>query len=536
MKALTAFEMREVDRLTTERFGISGPQLMEAAGRHVADAVLRRFPPQHDPRVVILCGKGNNGGDGFAAASHLRDSRVQPAVFLFGDPQDLRGDSRLYHDRYLQAGGEIAAIRNEGAWQSAWPAIAAADVIVDGLLGTGLRGAATGLAARAMEEINRLSRNTQSARPALILAIDTPSGLPSDGEAAAGPILHAHETVTFTAPKIGQLASVNAASVGRLTVANIGSPRSLIEEIGGAPIRWAEPLEFACFPLLRWPDSNKGLFGHVLVIAGSVGKAGAAIMASLAALRAGAGLVTVAVPEPALGVVAAAHAEYMTEPLRATSDGTIAAVNFQSGLFAAAAKGKTVLAAGPGLGQNSETQSFIRAVVRESEVPIVLDADGLNAFAGRAVELRERKSPFLAVTPHPGEMARLMGCTVKDVQRDRIKAAAESARRWNAHVVLKGFHTIIASPDGALFVSTAGNPGMAKGGSGDVLTGILAGVTGQFGTQDWARVLALGVDLHGRAADLAIQGTDPSGLLAGEIADAVPRARHGLVEELRANV
>lgn len=536
MKALTASEMREVDRLTTERCGISGPQLMEAAGKHVAEAVLRHFPPEHDPRVVILCGKGNNGGDGFAAASHLRNSRVQPAVFLFGDARGLRGDARFYYDRYLQVGGEVSAIQEEAAWQSAWASIASADVIVDGLLGTGLRGAATGLVARAIEDINLLSRNTQSVRPALVLAIDTPSGLPSDGEPAAGPILHAHETVTFTAPKIGQLVSMNAASVGRLSVVNIGSPRALIEEIGRGAIRWAEALEFSSFPLLRWPDSNKGLFGHVLVVAGSVGKTGAAVMASLAALRAGAGLVTAAVPEPALPIVAAAHPEYMTEPLLPTSDGTIAAVNLDSGLFAAAARGKTVLAVGPGLGQNPETQSLIRAVVRESEVPIILDADGLNAFAGRSSELRDRKTAFLALTPHPGEMARLLGCSVKEVQRDRVKAATDSAKRWNAHVVLKGFHTIIASPEGGLFVSTPGNPGMAKGGSGDVLTGILAGVTSQFGTEDWRRVLAFGVELHGRAADLAIEGTDPSGLLATEIADAVPLARHGLVQELRAHV
>jgi NAD(P)H-hydrate epimerase len=345
--------------------------------------------------------------------------------------------------------------------------------------------------------------------------------------------LHAHETITFTAPKVGQLVSVNAASVGRLTVVDIGSPRSLVEQIGRCPIRWAEAQEFASFPLLRLPDSNKGLFGHILVVAGSVGKTGAAVMASFAALRTGAGLVTAATPEPVLPVVAAAHPEYMTEPLISTSEGTIALASLDSGLFAAAAKGKTVFAIGPGLGQYPETQSFIRAVVREAEVPMVLDADGLNAFAGRAAELRERKSAFLAITPHPGEMARLMGCSVPDVQRDRVESAAEAAKRWNAHVILKGFHTIIASPDGAIFVSTPGNPGMAKGGSGDVLTGVLAGVTGQFGTQDWARVLTLGVELHGRAADLAIEGTDPSGMLADEIADFVPLARHVLVQELR---
>jgi NAD(P)H-hydrate epimerase len=276
------------------------------------------------------------------------------------------------------------------------------------------------------------------------------------------------------------------------------------------------------------------LYGHALVVAGSLGKSGAAVMAGYAALRAGAGLVTVASPDVVLPIVASAHPELMTEPLAATADGTAAIQNLVQQRFERIAEGKTVLALGPGLGLQSETQDFIRKIALQTELPLVLDADGLNAFAGNADSLRDRRTRFLAITPHPGEMARLMMCSTKDVQEDRVKTAQEGARRWNAYVILKGSHTIIASPDGRIFVNTSGNPGLAKGGSGDVLTGVLAALTAQFKTDDWTRVLALGVYLHGKAAELATRSSDESGVLATEVAAAVPQARHQLLQELQA--
>jgi ADP-dependent NAD(P)H-hydrate dehydratase / NAD(P)H-hydrate epimerase len=227
------------------------------------------------------------------------------------------------------------------------------------------------------------------------------------------------------------------------------------------------------------------------------------------------------------------HAEYMTEALEATVAGTASLLNVESGRFSKIEAGKTVLALGPGLGQHPETRDFIRAIVRETELPIVLDADGLNAFAGDGRSLIERKSGFLAITPHPGEMARLLGASTKDVEADRVKTATSAARNWNAHVVLKGFHTVVASPDGQIFVNTSGNAGLAKGGSGDVLTGVLGAFTAQFKTEDWVRVLALGVFLQGLAAELATTGTDKSGLLAGEVANSVAGARHKVLLELQ---
>jgi NAD(P)H-hydrate epimerase len=536
MKALTAAEMREVDRLTTERFGISGTQLMENAGKSVTEFVLHQISLRFQSpvrSVVVLCGKGNNGGDGFVAARHLRQEIRHTSVWLFGTPSELKGDAALNFQRWRENGGETFFVENEAALQSAWRRIAAADVILDALLGTGLRGGATGYMARTIDNLNTFSQNATSATPALIVAVDIPSGMASDGEPAQGPVLWAHHTVTFTAPKIGQLVSNDASRCGGLNARAIGTPPALIDELGKGNLRCAGPDEFAKLPLIRPADSNKGLYGHILVIAGSAGKSGAAVLAGTGALKAGAGLVTVATPDTVQSVVASNQPEYMTEPLPTHADGSIAIENLDDAAFAKIVKGKTVLAVGPGLGQESGTQKFIRALVRETALPTILDADGLNAFASNGGELRDRKSQFLAITPHPGEMARLLGVTTNEVQKDRVYVAEESAKRWNAYVLLKGFHTILTSPDGQVFINTTGNPGLAKGGSGDVLSGILAALTGQFGTQDWLRVLALGAWLHGRAADTLIEDADPSGILASDVARALPYARFELLEEIR---
>jgi ADP-dependent NAD(P)H-hydrate dehydratase / NAD(P)H-hydrate epimerase len=536
MKALTAAEMREVDRLTTERHGISGTQLMENAGTAVAQAVRheisRRF--QSPARqIIVLCGKGNNGGDGLVAARHLRQEIRHTVVVLFGSPSELRGDPALNFQRWREAGGESLFVQNDAEWASAFSRIAAADVILDALLGTGLRGPATGLMAKAITEINSHSRNARVPVPALIVAVDIPSGLPSDGQRAEGPVVRAHTTVTFTAPKIGQLLSPDADRCGNFIVRAIGSPSELVEKAGQGTIRWSGPDEFADLPLIRPADSHKGLYGHVLVVAGSAGKSGAAVLAGVGALRAGAGLVTIATPDSVQTIVASHHSEYMTEALPTAADGSIAVENVSDAAFAKIMEGKTVLAVGPGLGQSSGTQKFVRTLIQSTALPTILDADGLNAFAGDGDALSKRNSQFLAITPHPGEMARLLGFSNAEVQKDRVRIATEAAVRWNAHVLLKGFRTILAAPDGRIFVNTTGNPGLAKGGSGDVLTGILGALTGQFGTQDWLRALALGPWLHGRAADTLIEDADPSGIMASDVARALPYARCELLEEIR---
>ena len=535
MKVLTAAEMREVDRLTTVRFGVPGDQLMEAAGKSVAEVFLEQYgyksakPPG---RVCVLCGKGNNGGDGFVVARHLKEEAEQVEVYLFAAAKELKGDAARNYTRWKKEGGKVHSTETLKQWEKVRSEALGAEVIVDALLGTGIRGAATGMLGQVIDELNGVSRKATAVLPSWIVAVDTPSGLPSDGEAAAGPVVRAHLTVTFTAPKLGQLISDDAACCGQLYVRGIGSPAQLVEEVGKGALRWAGPEEFADWPLVRAADAHKGSYGHVLLIAGSVGKTGAAVMAGVSALRGGAGLVTVATPEPALAVVAASHPEYMTEWLPATTNGTIAAKSLRSKRVEEILRGMTVLALGPGVGAHEETTEFIRGMVAQTDLPIVLDADGLNAFAGQADLLREKQTRYLAVTPHPGEMARLLGTTSVEVQRGRLRTAVDAAKRWDAYVILKGFHTVLASPTGQVFVNTTGNAALAKGGSGDVLTGLLAALVGQFGTEDFLRVLALGVYLHGRAAELLSEPADASGILASEVAQTIPHARRKLLEEL----
>jgi NAD(P)H-hydrate epimerase len=537
MKALTAAEMRDVDRFTTERFGIPGHQLMESAGKSVADVFLEKYSEQSirpPGAVCVLCGKGNNGGDGFVVARHLKGRAIRVSVYLFAEPADLQGDAARNYQRWRELGETVTVVRGEEDWIRAWPEVAGSEAIIDALLGTGIRGGATGLLAQVIENINRYSQDAKAVWPAWIVAVDTPSGLPSDGQAAEGPVLRAHLTVTFTAPKIGQLISPDAPNCGALAVREIGSPAALVEEAGKGKLRWVGPEEFSELPLQRAADSHKGNYGHVLIVSGSVGKTGAAILCGQAALRGGAGLVTVATPEPALVTVASAQAELMTEALPATTSGTIASEAIRLGGFATLLHGMTVLGMGPGIGTHPETQEFVRSVVAHADLPMVLDADGLNAFAGQSEILSNRKSAHLVVTPHPGEMARLCGLTTPQVQADRIKVATEFAGKWNAVVLLKGFHTVIAAPNGDVFVNTTGDAGLAKGGSGDVLTGLLSALIAQFGASDLHRVVALGAYLHGRAAELASAQGDESGVLAGEVAQLVPMARRGLLQELQA--
>jgi ADP-dependent NAD(P)H-hydrate dehydratase / NAD(P)H-hydrate epimerase len=545
MKALTAAEMQQVDRLTTERFGIPAHQLMESAGKSVAEVFLKQYSflmPEAPGRVAVLCGKGNNGGDGFVVARYLKEEAEKVRVYLFAKPEELRGDAAKNFERWREQ-GEVTLIQTPEEWDKAWPEISAAKVIIDALLGTGIRGAATGLIAQAIVDVNRLSLGATAAKPAWIVAVDTPSGLPSDGEAAAGPVIQAHLTVTFTAPKIGQLISPQAGCCGQLVVREIGSPAALIEETGKGPLRWAGPDEFSGLPLIRAAESHKGTYGHVLLVAGSLGKSGAAIMSGYAAMRSGAGLVTIATPIVVLPVIAAAHPEFMTEPLPCTETGTaLRPPPVAQGDSASPAAfpnidkiltGKTILAVGPGMGDHTQTQEFIRSLVQTSSRPVVLDADGLNAFVNHTNKLAERKSNHLVITPHPGEMSRLLGVSTQQVQADRVQTAINAAKKWKACVLLKGYHTVIASPDGKIFINTTGNPGLAKGGSGDVLTGLLAGLVAQFGVDDLLRVVALGAYLHGLAADLLAQQSDASGILAGEVAHAIPFARRKLLEELQ---
>lgn len=528
MKVLTAEQMREADRLTTERYGIPSLQLMENAGAGVTEYLEKEFSDLATRNIVVLCGKGNNGGDGMVVARRLREAGAAPRVFLFADPGAVRGEAATNLQRWQQGGGELSVVTSAEAWAAARVDLDLADLVVDALLGTGVKGRVEGLLGATIEDINswreKKTGRVRGACRRFVMAVDMPSGLASENEDYGGPVVRADATVTFTAPKVGQLLGPRADCVGQLIVHEIGTPRELLDDDARLKLHWLEPGEFCGLPLERKADANKGTYGHALIVAGSLGKSGAAVLGGRAALRVGAGLATVATPGNVLPIVAAGMPELMTARLLSTEEGTASLRNLDGEHFAQIAEGKSVLAMGPGLSMQAETQEFIRGVLRTTALPVVLDADGLNAFAGRAGELKTRKTELLAITPHPGEMARLLDSTVRDVQAKRLEVALDAAEQWRAYVILKGFHTILATPDGRAYVNTTGNPGMATGGTGDVLTGMLAGLTAEFGTKNWERVLGLGVYLHGLAGDVAAERVGLAPMVASDVIEALPEA------------
>jgi hydroxyethylthiazole kinase-like uncharacterized protein yjeF len=513
MKVLTAAQMRTCDQRATAEFGVPSLTLMENAGAAVVHFAISRYGAEYAGRAIFLCGKGNNGGDGFVAARRIKDKVPGdgPVILLFAAPETVKGDAGANLALWRKAGGTLRVITDGTAWQRELDAVAAAPLVVDALLGTGLTGPVEGLLRQVIEDVN------SRCRPSRVLSVDIPSGMSSDTGDSPGPCIHAGATLAMATPKIGELLPPNADSVGKLSVAEIGIPPQLLDDNEEFKSHWAVPGDFAALPLDREASGHKGSYGHVLVVAGSRGKTGAAVMAGISALRAGAGLVTVATPESCLPIVSSFYPELMTEPLPETDAQTISLRSFDYGRFDSLLTGKTVVAVGPGISQNPETQEFVHALVRDCSLPIILDADGLNAFARRVQHLRSRRWPNLALTPHPGELARMMGRTTEDVQKRRLESALESAASSGAMVILKGYRSILAAPDGRAWFHGPGNPGMATGGTGDALTGILAGLTAQFGTEDWPRVLSLGVYLHGLAGDRAAEEQGQEGMIATDL-------------------
>ncbi|PYQ13951.1 MAG: bifunctional ADP-dependent NAD(P)H-hydrate dehydratase/NAD(P)H-hydrate epimerase [Acidobacteria bacterium] len=510
---LTAAEMRDADRRTIEELGLPGAVLMENAGAAVARAIRDRFPDAKRP--AVLCGKGNNGGDGFVAARHLLDLR--PTVFLLGSRAEARGDARLHLGVYERSGGTVREVPDDGAWATAWPSVREADLVVDALLGTGLNQEPSGLIGRAIRD---LAGRAGPGRAPLV-AVDIPSGLSSDNGETSWPTLTAQLTVTFAAPKYGHVLPPACERVGELVVADIGIPRALLE---GARLWRLEAGDAARVFPPREPGAHKGSFGHVLVVAGSVGKTGAAILAATAALRTGAGLVTVATPAPALPMIAAGRAEIMTEPLPVDAGGALEAGAVTRAL--ALAKDRDAVVLGPGLGTEAGPRAFVRDFVRRCPSPLLVDADGLNALAPSAKERGAtdalRRSAPTVVTPHPGEMARLVGSSSGEVQRRRLETARAFAMETGAVVVLKGQRTLVADPDGRAAVNPTGNPGMATGGTGDVLSGI-AGALLARGCDAWTASTAA-VYLHGLAGDQAAARLGQESLLAGDVVSHLSRA------------
>jgi NAD(P)H-hydrate epimerase len=506
----TAEDMRRLDQRAIGELGIPGATLMENAGRGAAEAIVAALPslgaPRRGARVVIVCGKGGNGGDGFVVARWLKRHGARPTVLLVPAASEVGGDAgRKLEDL------RRAAIRPRPFVDDRTSAdlLARAHLVVDALLGTGSRGVPEGGVARAIELINT------SGRP--VVALDIPSGLSANTGAHGGAVIRAAITLTFAGLKRGLVTSPGDELAGRVTVIPIGVPDH--EVARGVTTFLLERSDVAGHFPPRQRAGHKGTYGHLLLVAGSLGKTGAAALGALAAMRSGVGLVTVATPVSQQPVVASLVLEAMTEPLPETSARTLALK--ARDVIVELAGSRDAVAIGPGIGLDGETAQVARSLTRELRQPMVIDADSLSALAGHLDVLRDAPSAR-CLTPHPGEMARMLGARVDEVQRDRIEAAREFATRHRVWIVLKGARSVIAAPDGRVFVNPTGNPGMASGGTGDVLTGVLGACLAR-GMEPTAAMCA-SVYLHGSAGDVAAERVGEESLIARDVVAALPEA------------
>jgi NAD(P)H-hydrate epimerase len=515
LRVLNARQMREADRRTIDEIGIPSIVLMENAGRQVVAALDALVDDLASRRVAVLCGTGNNGGDGFVVARSLRQRGVEPAVFLVGTAADVRGDARVNLEILGHVGVPLVEVGDAAAWELHGSHVTGADVVVDALMGTGLSRALEGLHETIVDDLN--------ASDAMVVAVDLPTGLSADSPELIGPAVQAAVTVTLGAPKVPLVLPPAEHVVGDVVIADIGIPEFVVDESEGPRLFLLTREYVRTLVAPRSPEAHKGDFGRVLIVAGSRGMTGAAALAARAALRAGAGLVTVATPASVQPVVAALGAEFMTLPL-ADADGRVTPEAVDQVL----AMDADVIAVGPGLGGGPAVAAFVRALLDRAETPLVVDADALNACAGDAGVLVGREGRPVVITPHPGEMARLTGGATDDVQGDRVGVAREFAARHQVTVVLKGYRTIVATPEGDTFVNPTGSPGMATAGSGDVLTGMLAGLMAQL--LDPSAAAQLATYLHGAAGELADADEGEMAMVAGDIVHHIGDA----VQELTA--
>ncbi|MFO7553998.1 MAG: NAD(P)H-hydrate dehydratase [Desulfobacterales bacterium] len=508
MYLVTADEMREMDRLTIESFGLPGRILMENAGLGATRFFLERYKNIENKRIGIVAGRGNNGGDGFVIARYLAQKGMRVTVYLLSEKQKVEGDAAANLNLLFPLKIPVIEIPDPKSLSAHKTAMLHEAIWIDAILGTGLRSDVKGFYKKIIDFIN------QSNKP--VFAVDIPSGLNSDTGQPCGTCIRADATATFAFAKTGHFLFPGADYTGNLKIVDIGIPPHIASNVG--------PLQHLLTPDLirtvfqpRPLDAHKGHTGHLLVVAGSPGKTGAAAMTATSAMRAGAGLVTLGIPASLNAVLEVQVTEAMTEPLPETREGILGAASFNR--IMDLLSDRKCLTLGPGLGTAPETKTLVYRLLQESKKPIVIDADGLNSLVGCTNILKNLDVPIV-LTPHPGEMSRLTGTTAADVQKDRIRCARDFSNKYNVHVVLKGARTVIAHPDGRVFINPTGNPGMASGGMGDVLTGIIGG----FITQGHSPELAAhaGVYLHGAAADFLAENRGPFGYLATDVMNALP--------------
>lgn len=511
MYLVNASEMQQMDRLTIEAFGLPGRLLMENAGRGATRIFLKRFcadGKELEKRVAVVAGRGNNGGDGFVMARYLAQKEIPVTVFLLSKRDRLQGDAKANFDLLEPMAVPVFEVPDKPALEAALDRLRSHELFIDAILGTGLNSTVRGFYRRAILALNQMEGP--------VFAVDIPSGLDSDTGQVRGLAIHAAVTATFGFAKLGHCLHPGAQMSGRLEVIEIGIPPLIARQVGCRQ-RLITPDYLARRHRPRKADAHKGTLGHLLVLAGSTGKTGAAAMTSEAALRSGAGLVTLGNPQRLHAVLETRLLEVMTVPLPDDSLGqfTPKALPIALSLM----EGKACLAIGPGVGTGSGTASLVQQVTAQCPLPMVIDADGLNNLIGHLDILEERATPTV-ITPHPGEMARLMSVSVATIQHDRIGAARSLAEKHGIIVVLKGAGTVIAHPDGKVFVNPTGNPGMAAGGMGDVLTGLIAGLITQ--GYEPGHAAHAGVFLHGMAADRLARKKGPTGYLASEVMEQIP--------------
>lgn len=495
--------MRELDRLATEVHGIPGVVLMENAGAQVARILWQEYADLQAHRVAVLCGRGNNGGDGFVIARYLHNRGVAVSVFIIGEPHGLRGDAGTHLDMLRRAGVDPEVVPTAESARAVGARLAGYDLLIDALLGTGLKAEVSGVFQLIIAAMNAAGKP--------IVSVDIPSGLSADTGMLLGEHVRASLTVTMALPKRGLLLYPAAEHVGRLVVVDIGFPAA-VREHATIACHVLEAQTIASQLQDRADDTHKGTYGHVLVVAGGVGKTGAGALASLAAFRSGAGLVSFALPHSLNAAMEAKLTEVMTMPLPEATPGLLGEEAAKRAVEYL--EGKSALILGPGLGTHPQTVRCVHEILRQVRLPTVLDADGLNALAIDPESTDHIQAP-LVLTPHPGELARLRRTSTAEVQANRLAAAQETARAWKAVVVLKGAHTVIAEPEGTLYINLTGNPGMATAGSGDVLSGMIGALLGQGYMPSVAAQVA--VYIHGLAGDLAAADLGQRSLMAGDL-------------------
>jgi len=514
MKIVTPAQMSEIDRTCINQYGIPGVVLMENAALRVVDEVIGTIGPVCGKNILIFAGKGNNGGDALAVARHLYNKGAAVKVYITAHKKEISGDAAINLNILEKSGVEPRELTGEWQPDAVEADLSEADLVIDGIFGTGLRGEVKGIAAEVIRLVNN-SRKT-------VISIDIPSGVSGETGKVLGTCIKAFKTVTFGLPKIGLTIHPGCEFAGQLVVADIGIPGKVIEHFD-IKTKVTDVVMVSKLIPPRHSESNKGDYGRVFLISGSTGMTGSGCLAAEAALRTGAGLVYLGVPSALAPVYGAAIREPVIIPLEDGGTGYLSKTSIP-GLLQNL-KGKDVIAVGPGLSMREGIAEVVAEIIKSSEVPLVLDADALNAISKDTSILRHLRTGAV-ITPHPGEMARLVGTSVSDIQSNRIGWAKEFSGRWNVITVLKGAKTVVAKPDGTVYINPTGNSGMATGGSGDVLTGVIAGLAAQGAKPEDAAVA--GVYLHGLAGDMAAKKKGEYGLVAGDIVDELP----GVIREM----